>query len=777
MADFDTTIEEIESLNYNLNALTRTVIEAENSLAKAIGVETKAVKENTQAVQQNTQTTGQNTNAKKLEFEEIRRLVYLRTKERDETNRYIDEIGRSYSTTQVLRNEFEKTGVGAKVLSASLEGLFKSISTYASAIYKGERGQLAAAKAATAATKPIIELGEAVGTVLTVMSLFLPGLRLLGVGIFALSKGLGLVNDLNEKAAEQTDKLFKSFNELSRAGVGMQGGFDGMFKTLQQMGYSVSEIEEFNKVIGSSVDKLSLIGPTAAGGLRQFAEVSGQVVKQYGRELEMMGINRDEQRQSALAYMALQSRTGQLQFKNTQQLAVESAKFAKELDLMAQLTGTSREAQQKAIDANMADARFRSAQREAEMRQDQAEIRRLAKAEQLARMLRSAGLTEEASGVLQFAAGGMSTPAAIKSAMQFGLQEALSDPNTSVAQLLQKSLNYSQEQIDKLVGVTKYTGSIDVIQGDIAKLMDMQIRMREIEAAAAEKGMTLDKFMQTEQGMRMLGDKQLQGYVDATRNQQNIAMSLDGAVRAFAQTGNTFKSATGMFAEAVRAMPGAKPFGGGYAGAGAAAGPTVGPSAVMPGRAATKMPAAPGAAPTMAGLRIKGAESTAGGGASPRLVALAQQIQSALGGELTYFSAFNDSYHQGTNSKHSQGLALDFTVRSPKDSAGYVNLVQDVMSKSGIAGKVLNEYVNPSRSATGGHIHVEIDQFKDGGIATGPKSGYPATLHGTEAVIPMGDGRSIPINMPGVVEELRELVSLSRRQVSASEKLLQYSQG
>jgi hypothetical protein len=37
--------------------------------------------------------------------------------------------------------------------------------------------------------------------------------------------------------------------------------------------------------------------------------------------------------------------------------------------------------------------------------------------------------------------------------------------------------------------------------------------------------------------------------------------------------------------------------------------------------------------------------------------------------------------------------------------------------------------------------------YADGGIAEGPNSGYPATLHGTEAVVPLSDNRSIPVSM------------------------------
>ena len=37
--------------------------------------------------------------------------------------------------------------------------------------------------------------------------------------------------------------------------------------------------------------------------------------------------------------------------------------------------------------------------------------------------------------------------------------------------------------------------------------------------------------------------------------------------------------------------------------------------------------------------------------------------------------------------------------------------------------------------------------YRAGGIADGPERGYPATLHGTEAVVPLGDDREIPVKM------------------------------
>ncbi len=52
-----------------------------------------------------------------------------------------------------------------------------------------------------------------------------------------------------------------------------------------------------------------------------------------------------------------------------------------------------------------------------------------------------------------------------------------------------------------------------------------------------------------------------------------------------------------------------------------------------------------------------------------------------------------------------------------------------------------------------GNMGIGGLQFADGGIASGPTSGYPATLHGTEAVVPLPNGRSIPVEMKGAMQQ------------------------
>lgn len=112
------------------------------------------------------------------------------------------------------------------------------------------------------------------------------------------------------------------------------------------------------------------------------------------------------------------------------------------------------------------------------------------------------------------------------------------------------------------------------------------------------------------------------------------------------------------------------------------------------------------------GLRIKGAESIAGGQVRAYTANFAQLVQSALGKDLNRFTAFNDTYHKGTNSKHATGNAFDFTLGDVKKSDEAVTQLEQMAKRYGFIIKVLDEYRNPSSRATGGHIHVSVLGYK-----------------------------------------------------------------
>jgi hypothetical protein len=66
----------------------------------------------------------------------------------------------------------------------------------------------------------------------------------------------------------------------------------------------------------------------------------------------------------------------------------------------------------------------------------------------------------------------------------------------------------------------------------------------------------------------------------------------------------------------------------------------------------------------------------------------------------------------------------------------------------------------------------KFQEYAVGGIATGPTTGFPAMLHGTEAVVPLPDGKTIPVNINAQDRGEKDLsgVAAIADQISASIK-------
>ena len=117
-------------------------------------------------------------------------------------------------------------------------------------------------------------------------------------------------------------------------------------------------------------------------------------------------------------------------------------------------------------------------------------------------------------------------------------------------------------------------------------------------------------------------------------------------------------------------------------------------------------------ASALSGLRIKSSEAFAGGQVRGYTANFAQMTQKQLGSNLTRFTAFNDLYHKGTNSKHATGNAFDLTLTDPSKSADAAKQLESMAKKYGYTIRVLDEYKKRSSRATGGHLHVSVLGFK-----------------------------------------------------------------
>ena len=86
------------------------------------------------------------------------------------------------------------------------------------------------------------------------------------------------------------------------------------------------------------------------------------------------------------------------------------------------------------------------------------------------------------------------------------------------------------------------------------------------------------------------------------------------------------------------------------------------------------------------------------------------------------------------------GAMYDFVVGKLEDLLDWLGDF-DIMGALGDAGSFIMDM--------GGAVWDALPMGATGGIMKGPKSGFPAILHGTEAVVPLPDGNSIPVAIEG----------------------------
>jgi hypothetical protein len=149
------------------------------------------------------------------------------------------------------------------------------------------------------------------------------------------------------------------------------------------------------------------------------------------------------------------------------------------------------------------------------------------------------------------------------------------------------------------------------------------------------------------------------------------------------------------------------------------------------------------------GLKIKpGYTQAPGRGIQSNTVDLAKKVQDAIPG-FVRFTGFNDAYPRGEAgaSRHPNGAAFDFTLEQHPSIAQGRELVQTLRNMG--ASKVIDEYNFRSARGTAGHIHVEVPLMAKGGVTDGISIAGEA---GPEAVVPLPDGRTLPVEINDVTK-------------------------
>jgi hypothetical protein len=747
---------------------------------------------------------------------ETERLAELQA----EVNRQMKDYGEVSKTTQTqFTDATMKAKFGLKEFTKAADKGGQAVGHLAKAGTEAAKAMYANQKGASAFNSSLDAMSSA-ATAAGVALMLLGGPVKIAIGIIGLLAGSAL--KFTKTINEQSDALYKGFQDLSRSGGAASDGMTGLFGDIQKLGLGFQDLESFTRLIGDSSRDLANFSGSVFRGRQEFAKI-GKEMEPFRQGLFNAGMTQEQVNEGTMAYLSLQTRLGRSQSMTVNQLADGANKYLVEMDALTKLTGASRKEIEDQRKEAMIEEQFRAKLRQMELSGDKEGAERLRKyndlmtainpalgkgiralstgnmaADEAQRLfLTSSGqaavdLEKVIAGTLPMGEAADRTTAAIGQFSDgIGVNVALLKANDQAYMSFadqqdiriarEKGFSETLEKINKdqiNQGVTGKTAADKAQQQQTEMRLNQQKSMLALQRmvnigvepattamsyfakVVANVSLGLEKFM-NRFGIgpdRELTEAEIKANAELKKHQDEIyklelkrlgtrthadRQLIDEEIKGARQKA---KAAAGVARQTKKQAEADYD-------AGKAGGSTTG--AAQEAAAATGASGAPAGATTMSqsGLAEAGLKLRPSGGdiqkdnavISPKLIALAKKIQESIP-DFGYFSGFNDKFHHTLDyaSKHTQGMALDFALqRKPSKEQGE-EIVGDIKSMG--ANKVLDEYNKPSGNSTGGHIHVEIPKFADGGIAQGPKSGYPAELHGTEAVIPLKNG-AVPVSL------------------------------
>ena len=260
--------------------------------------------------------------------------------------RAADEIKRLGAVSNETKMAMMDMSVGIKGFTASLTKGFGQLGSSALGLTK----QLAGGETGLSV------FNDSIGGVTNMLGDLAGLIPYVGGALKTMIKGAG---EYTQAVNKQADLLNKNYQEMSKLGATASDGVQGVYDNLKRMNYGTDELEKFVSIVRENSTTLAHFSGTVSQGLGEMAAVS-QSLKTSGmsREFEIMGISVDEMNKGIAGFSKMQALTGSRQKLSSEQQAEAAAKYIKETDLLAKMTGQSREKQQALEESAMAEERF-----------------------------------------------------------------------------------------------------------------------------------------------------------------------------------------------------------------------------------------------------------------------------------------------------------------------------------------------------------------------------------------------------------------------------------
>jgi len=645
---------------------------------------------------------------------------------------------------------------------------------------------------------------------------FVGGIPVAGAAIGAMSGAL-------QTAVAQGDRYAKVYGNLSQNGLLLSDSMESVAAAGKQAGYAIGanqeQAQKFSDILQRSSGDLALFSKGTARARDTFVNAAkGMEGNREG--LMRLGIGFDEATEGIGQYIRLQAMSGNVQNQTAESISKGTVGYLRNLNELSQLTGQSRAEIAKSQEEALRNARFNA--KIIELQKQGPEGEAAAKRLMNTYTLLSAQSKEAADGFADLSTGMVSTENATKlqlstngQALQVS-QDVINGQKSSIEgfQVMARAAGENADKQNKLTqaigdvpGFVKFNEQVKLGAAGVKDSVALEKELAALNAkteADAGKGMNqqvqfqlkqrdlnlelqdaINKIIPTAQAAALALQKVavalVPGFtnviVEGIRTIERFA-NLGGANRnPAAAPGTTPRSNTPRDRQPPAAAPGTTPRsntprdrqppaaapGNNQNNAAPSNGQT--PSTAPPANGQNNTAPVTGTAPAtggltaqqraqLEGLSIKKGALADGAPLSQKVIDAARAIQENFSG--AQFTSFNDPVKgRSANSAHNTGNAVDIVV-----PAAQVESLRELLDSLG-AKKVINEMRAPANKkaagAWGPHIHAE---FANGGIARGPRSGYPALLHGTEAVVPLPDGKTIPVRNDGSKEMINAIKDL-----------------
>lgn len=518
-------------------------------------------------------------------------------------------------------------------------------------------------------------------------------------GLQTLAAGSEIAYDSLEKISKATHAMYDALSQqkatwskLSKVGIAVADGMTGSERIFLQ---SKMSLDQFNTAMAGASESLALMYGSASRGGEDFSKMLGQLSQGDDMTMRNLGMTADDMVTASTSYMKVLSLTNRDQQRSVSVITTGAQDYAQHLDLLSRLTGESRETLAK--------------QRSNEIENND-------------RLLALITTRDPAEGDVIWDIFDY-----IKKELGPNMAQAYLELNSGVVtekgqEFIQKtgirgvrqwkSLSQAmQEMQDGLKRSERWRTGSALVNEELAvgKGLQKTIQLQNKDSNAVNKAMAAQEEALANKDEQTADSNRAEKNLEATRNQWNEMMI--SFMPTFAEMAEDTASTFEALGEQVEKLPEI------LQGMGMNVPTDKNSLANLYEDAKGKVQEFFGLSSnkSLEGLNIKSKESIGGGGVQEGVARLAQTIQTnnVVPGGLGKFTAFNDEYHQTHNakSKHTSGLAMDFTLTDQSKSEEAAAYVSDMLLKSGMSTsdfRVIDEYKHPSGHATGGHIHVQF---------------------------------------------------------------------